>query len=256
MEIGGITEHIDVAQVVLYAFWLFFAGLILYLRREDRREGYPLEDGITGKVDSVGVTWMATPKRFALPEGGYAEAPDFKRDTRPVNATPIAAFPGAPLQPTGDPMLAGVGPGSWAERKDIPDMTAGGKPRIVPMRSVSDFGVVDGDPDPRGMPVVAGDGKIAGTVTDLWVDTDEILIRYVEMTVGSGEEARTVLIPAGFTDVRGGKVDVPSIYSTHFANVPAIAGTDRITRLEEEKLMGYFGGGLLYADWRRQEPLV
>ena len=31
------------AQVVLYAFWIFFAGLILYLRREDKREGYPLE---------------------------------------------------------------------------------------------------------------------------------------------------------------------------------------------------------------------
>ncbi|MFX4223242.1 MAG: photosynthetic reaction center subunit H [Thalassobaculum sp.] len=256
MEIGAITGHIDVAQVVLYAFWLFFAGLIIYLRREDRREGYPLEDGITGKVDSIGVTWMATPKRFALPEGGFVEAPDFKRETRPLNAEPIAAFPGAPLRPTGDPMLAGVGPGAWAERKDIPDMTVDGKPRIVPMRSVSDFGVVDGEPDPRGMPVVGGDGKIGGTVTDVWVDTDEVLIRYVEMTVGSGEDARTVLVPAGFADVRGGKVDVPAIYSDQFAAVPGIAASDRITRLEEEKIMGYFGAGLLYADARRQEPIL
>ena len=42
---GAITSNIDVAQVVLYAFFVFFAGLIFYLRREDRREGYPLEVG-------------------------------------------------------------------------------------------------------------------------------------------------------------------------------------------------------------------
>lgn len=36
-------ESIDGAQIALYAFWLFFAGLIIYIRREDKREGYPLE---------------------------------------------------------------------------------------------------------------------------------------------------------------------------------------------------------------------
>lgn len=38
-----ITRYIDVAQLVLYAFWVFFFGLVYYLRREDKREGYPLE---------------------------------------------------------------------------------------------------------------------------------------------------------------------------------------------------------------------
>ena len=33
--------YIDIAQVVLYAFWIFFAGLIFYLHRENKREGYP-----------------------------------------------------------------------------------------------------------------------------------------------------------------------------------------------------------------------
>ena len=42
MPTGAITGYIDVAQLVLYAFWIFFAGLIFYLRREDKREGYPL----------------------------------------------------------------------------------------------------------------------------------------------------------------------------------------------------------------------
>jgi photosynthetic reaction center H subunit len=36
-------HYFDGAQIVLYAFWLFFIGLIIYLRREDKREGYPLE---------------------------------------------------------------------------------------------------------------------------------------------------------------------------------------------------------------------
>lgn len=38
-----MMKYIDGAQIALYAFWLFFFGLIIYLRREDKREGYPLE---------------------------------------------------------------------------------------------------------------------------------------------------------------------------------------------------------------------
>ena len=45
---GALTSYIDVAQIVLYAFFIFFAGLIWYLRREDRREGYPLESEAAG----------------------------------------------------------------------------------------------------------------------------------------------------------------------------------------------------------------
>ena len=51
METGAITPYIDVAQVVLYVFWAFFAGLIYYLQREAHREGYPMETGrATGPV--------------------------------------------------------------------------------------------------------------------------------------------------------------------------------------------------------------
>ena len=52
-----ITEYIDFAQLSLYAFWLFFAGLIYYLRREDKREGYPLETRRKVKVQG----WPAIP---------------------------------------------------------------------------------------------------------------------------------------------------------------------------------------------------
>lgn len=45
---GGRTmigsEYIDVAQIAIWLFWVFFFGLVYYLRREDHRSGYPLEN--------------------------------------------------------------------------------------------------------------------------------------------------------------------------------------------------------------------
>ena len=37
------SKYFDVAQIAIWLFWFFFAGLVYYLRREDHREGYPLE---------------------------------------------------------------------------------------------------------------------------------------------------------------------------------------------------------------------
>lgn len=45
-----MVEYIDFAQITVYLFWFFFAGLIIYLRREDKREGYPLESDRKGVV--------------------------------------------------------------------------------------------------------------------------------------------------------------------------------------------------------------
>lgn len=36
--------NVDVAQIAIWLFWLFFALLVFYLRREDKREGYPLRN--------------------------------------------------------------------------------------------------------------------------------------------------------------------------------------------------------------------
>ena len=58
METGAITQYIDVAQLVLYAFWAFFAGLIYYLVRENHREGYPMD---TGREDGPVVTGWPIP---------------------------------------------------------------------------------------------------------------------------------------------------------------------------------------------------
>ena len=45
METGAITQYIDVAQIVLYAFWALVAGLIYYPVRENPGEGYTMETG-------------------------------------------------------------------------------------------------------------------------------------------------------------------------------------------------------------------
>ena len=49
---SNIFGNQDIGSLAIWAFWLFFAGLVFYLRREDKREGYPLRtQDVRGKVD-------------------------------------------------------------------------------------------------------------------------------------------------------------------------------------------------------------
>jgi photosynthetic reaction center H subunit len=253
METGGITQYIDVAQLVLYAFWIFFAGLILYLRREDKREGYPLEtDRRDGRVAVQGFPAIPRPKTFILPHGGTQVAPRAEPPA-PVRAEPVAGFPGAPLEPLGDPMADGVGPAAYAMRVDKPDLTVDGAPKIVPLRVATDFMLEARDPDPRGMSVIAADGEAAGTVADVWVDRSETLARYLEVEITGG---RRVLLPVNFARVNGNRrqVEVESIHARHFANVPATRSPDQVTLREEDRITAYYAGGHLYADPSRLGP--
>ncbi len=258
METGAITGYIDVAQLVLYLFWGFFAFLIFYLRREDKREGYPLDSDRSGRVEVVGFPSLPEPKVFALPHGGAVEAPAEERETRDLAIEPAEPWPGAPFAPTGDPMRDGVGPASWAQRDHEPDLTLEGAPRIVPMRVAKDFWVEPRDPDPRGMKVIGSDGVVAGTVRDIWVDRSEPQARYLELELSGESESRPVLLPITLAVVlgRSGLVRVASILSSQFAGVPAIEDANRVTRLEEDRICAYYAGGYLYAEPSRQEPLV
>lgn len=262
MQTGAITGYIDVAQLVLYAFWIFFAGLIFWIRREDKREGYPLESDRSDRSARVRVQGLpAVPKAKELinPHGGLHLSPPARGDTREVKAEPVEPWPGAPLEPTGDPLVDGVGPASYAERAEEPDLTLEGDVKILPLRVATDFMLETRDPDPRGMPVVAADGEVAATVTDVWVDKSEYIIRYLEAAVPlPGGGSRQVLIPWFMCRVRGGVGDVrvTSLNSRQFANIPALANPDQVTLREEDKVMGYFGGGYLYAQPSRLEPLL
>lgn len=253
MGTGAITQYVDVAQLVLYAFWIFFAGLIYYLVRENHREGYPMETE-TGRGHITG--WpVPQPKVYKLAHGGEFMAPNDKVSPQTLQAEPTHRYAGAPLVPTGsNPMLDGVGPGAWADRADTPDLTIDGAPKIVPLRASTVYAVSDKDVDPRGLPVIGADGEIGGTVTDLWLDTSEMLFRYLELqVVGSG---RRVLLPMNFARVKRDQVKVKSILGAQFAQVPATRAPDLVTFLEEEKIMGYYGAGTLYAEPSRAEPAV
>jgi photosynthetic reaction center H subunit len=257
MTTGAITEYIDVAQLVLYAFWLFFFGLIYYLHRENKREGYPLETTSKRPIKVVGFPDMPEPKRYNLPHGGGSRmAPRADPTPYALAAEPANGAPGAPLYPTGNPMVDGVGPAAFAIRPEVPDLTHEGTPKIVPMRVATDYSLWERDPDPRGQSVFGADGEVAGQVVDLWVDRSEPQVRYLEVELGAG--GKRVLLPINFARIRaaGGQVQVKSILARHFASVPLTARPDQITLQEEDKICAYYGGGHLYALPQRSEPLI
>ena len=251
---GAITSYIDVAQVTLYAFWVFFAGLIFYLRREDKREGYPLESDRSQRVTVQGFPAIPSAKTFRLTHGGEVQSPRVETDTRRIAAEPTGSWLGAPLEPTGNPMRDGVGPASYALRQDEPELTLDGHPCIVPLRVATDTIISSEDADPRGMKVIAADGMVAGTVQDLWIDRAEPQIRYLEVQAG----ARRVLLPIYFSRINGrrGIVEVTSILSTQFADVPGLKSPDQITKLEEDRITAYYAGGTLYATPGRLGPIL
>lgn len=258
MYSGAITANLDVAQVVLYMFWAFFAGLIYYLHRENKREGYPLEsDTGMGRNRYEGFPATPEPKTFTLANGDVWLAPGPNSAIQPlVGGEPTSRLPGAPIVPIGNPLLAGVGPGSYAQREDVPDVTFEGQLRIVPLRDAPGYDVAHQDPDPRGMQVLGGDDLAGGTVVDLWVDRSEALFRYIEVEVDAPAGKRRVLLPMNFAKVNRRFVKARSILSTHFADVPGLRQDGRITRLEEDRVMAYYGAGTLYATPGRQEPLL
>lgn len=255
---GAFTEYLDVAQVVLYVFFAFFFGLMFYLRQEDKREGYPLQSENPHRRAVGTIPPMPEPKTFLLADGRTVQAPRDNGDTRIPRGKATQQLPGSPLEPVGDPMLAGIGPGSWAEREDIVDITMEGHPRIVPMRAQHEFSLNPRDPDPRGMAVVGVDRMTAGTVVDVWVDCSEMLLRYLEVELAVTDDHRRVLLPMNMSRVhyRARRVDVASITAEQFANVPGIANEHQITLLEEERIMAYYGAGYLYATEDRVEAKV
>ncbi len=253
---GAITGYIDVAQVVLYAFWAFFAGLIFYLRREDKREGYPLWSEATSTAPITNFPPIPPPKTFKLHEGGTAVVEGGRPDSRPIKAEPLEPWPGAPLYPTGNAMLDGVGPASYAMRADVAELTYEGEIKIVPLRDAHGFFLETRDPDPRGMTVKGADNATAGVVKDVWVDRSEVVIRYLEVELaGSGKH---VLVPMNFTRVDGERrtISVVAILAKQFMDIPALKSPGQVTRLEEEKICAYFAGGYLYATPVRAEPLL
>lgn len=255
---GELTKYIDVAQVVLYAFWIFFTGLVIYLRREDKREGYPLVSDRSANVQVVGFPKPPSPKTFLLDHGRGTRSAPRAEAPQSVAAQPVGPWPGAPLEPDGDPMLDGVGPAAYVMRAQEPDLTVEGHPKLAPLRVATDFSVEARDPDPRGMLVFGADDQVGGTVTDVWIDRSEPQIRYLEVEVIGAEGPRRVLLPINFARIsRSNKnVKVATLLAKHFANVPGLSNPDVVTAREEDRITAYYAGGQLYAEPSRLGPLL
>ena len=254
--VGALTGYIDIAQVVLYAFWLFFAGLVFYLHRENKREGYPLETerGQGSRVSVRGFPDMPPPKVFHHHDGRDFVVPLVSSDRRDAAVEMSAEWPGSPFAPTGDPMRDGVGPASYADREDVPEVGIEGRPIIMPLRIAHAHTFAPDGPNPIGYRVLGADGLEAGIVRDAWIDEAESLIRYLEVEAGS----RRVLLPMAMSRVRAreGVIKVASILASQFAGVPATKSPDQVTKREEDRIVGYFAGGHLYATPSRMGPLL
>ena len=256
METGAITGYIDVAQLVLYLFWAFFFGLVYYLLQEGKREGYPLESDVPGEGPVRG--WPDLPankKTFLLPGGRSITVP---RDepAEELKAKPAERWRGAPLVPTVHGLEAGIGPGTWSHREDHVDSTLDGRPKIVPLRVAEGYSLFEQDPDPRGMAAVGADGVRGGTVSDVWVEQSDPLVRYIEIDLDNA--GGKVLVPMNFAHISVGahQLQVSAIMGDQFSMAPRTAHPEQITLLEEDKVMAFYGAGLLYADPSRAEPIL
>lgn len=248
---GTIVGTIDFAQVSLYLFWLFFAGLIFYLQRENMREGYPMENDDGTRAPNDGPFPLPSPKTFKLPHGrGEVSFPNNDPvDNRPMAMQQMSKSAGSPFEPTGDPMADGIGPAAWAMRRDVPELDGHGHAKIQPMSKLPAFSVVGGR-DARGLPVQAHDGGVIGTISDMWVDVPEHLVRYIEIELTDGGRR---MAPIQLVKIKKDRVSVHALYAEHFPGIPTIASTDQITMLEEEKVSAYWCGGKLYAHSERLE---
>ncbi len=258
MTDGNLVGSIDVAELALGAFALFFLVLVIWLQRESRREGYPLEDEISGRVESMAGPFLMAPRKFyRLPfDRGVAVQPVGRlenRDPVDIAARRLEHSAGSPYVPTGNPLVDGIGPAAYANRAKWPDQDANGRPRIVPMTVEHEITIAPKSRDPRGMLVIAADREKAGTITDLWVDRSEHVIRYLEVATPTGGKA---LVPMPMAKIIGNRVHVSAINAADYDASPFPATPGEITRYEEERVMGYFGGGYLYANAGRQEPLI
>ena len=62
-----ILGNLDVASIALWLFFFFFVGLVIWIQRENQREGYPLIDEDGTQADAGGVFPNPEDKTFLLP---------------------------------------------------------------------------------------------------------------------------------------------------------------------------------------------
>ena len=154
-----------------------------------------------------------------------------------------------PSIPTGNPMIDGVGPASYAKREDVPELGVNGNIRHRSRcawrrttRSPSEGPNPDRHERAR-LPTAPSPApsRTRGSIIP------RTIVRYLEVDIG----ARTVLLPMTMARVsrrqahRQGRLDPGA---AQFADAPQPQERPTtVTKLEEDKIVGYFAGGHLYA---------
>lgn len=250
----SFTQQIDIPEMLLVFFVIFFLGLVYHLRQEDKREGYPLDSDHTrrtgGRVKVVGFPPMPKPKVFLRKFGEPVLAPGPRRERDLAGiAVPSHAFHGAPIVPTGDPLVDGIGPASYVLKEEVPDMMWHGEPNIVPLRKLPEHAIEGTETSPIGMDVVTRDGVRVGTVCDVWINVAELFGRYFEVQVMPQFGNDRVILPVAFADLRprDKMAVVGMLTAPQFAKVPRLALPDIITFREEDRINAYYAGGYLYS---------
>jgi len=84
------ANYVDGATILIWAFWLFFALLLIYIRREDKREGYPLDSDREG-VKVQGFPAMPEPRPTRVKHPALVDNPDAGRMAVAATAAAPAA---------------------------------------------------------------------------------------------------------------------------------------------------------------------
>ena len=251
---GQISSQIDIPTLGSWAFVIFFVALVFWLQRQSKREGYPLKASPFTTELMDGFPPPPTDKlTYILNEGGTTQAPHYYEQA-PTRARPMHRFDGTAFFPLGNPLLAGIGPGSWVMKKDEPALTERGDLLLQPLRALPEWSIQKDDTDPRGMIVYDWRWNAVGQVADVWIDCGIKIVRMLEVEIDDDVHRGRVLVPIFHTDIREKtrRVRVTALWAHQFADVPMPATPGVITGQEEERLNAYYAAGEFY----RRDPLT
>ena len=129
--------------------------------------------------------------------------------------------------------------------------------KAVPMSPRAGWTAARGVPDPRGLPIKAVDGVIAGTIVEAWAGQSARRSHCYTVQL-SGSSIR-VLLPQEYVewpyDGPWGKdhVIVKALTAAQFRDLPASSRQDRIAEVEVSRSTAYMGDDLPYAVADRSE---
>ena len=245
---GVIGSQLDIPTIVFWLFVMFFVGLVFWLQRESKREGYPLKASpfTPERMDGFPAPPLL-PLTYILNEGGTTQAPHYYPPVQ-IKAAPVHGFDGTPLTPLGNPLLAGIGPGSWVRKRDEPALTERGDLLLQPLRLLPEWSVLRQDADPRGMAVFDCRWNPVGRVGELWIDRGIKIIRFLDVQLDAALGGKHVLVPIFHTEIKEAsrRVRVTALWAYQFTDIPMPAGPDAITGQEEERLNAYFAAGQFF----------